>query len=97
MSLQLLLMEERLFDLIPYQMANYPQDDCLGAKVEGEWRKYSTKECQEIVEVLAQNGLEDRSLEVLIAMDGDVAEPDHSFHGIGGLEGDASGLLEEIK
>ena len=52
-------------------------------------------ECQEIVEMLGQNGLEDRSLEVLIAMDGDVAEPDHSFHGIGGLRGDASGLVEE--
>ena len=54
-------------------------------------------ECQEIVEMLGQNGLEDRSLEVLIAMDGDVAEPDHSFHGIGGLGGDASGLVEKIK
>ena len=43
-------MEDRLFDLIPYQLANYPQEDCLAAKVNGQWRKYSTKECQDIVD-----------------------------------------------
>ena len=34
----------RLFDILPYQLAKYPQEDSFAAKENGEWRKYSTKE-----------------------------------------------------
>lgn len=34
----------RLFDLIPYQLSNAPQDDCLATKEDGKWRSYSTQE-----------------------------------------------------
>lgn len=33
-----------LFDFIYYQQENYPQDDALAAKENGQWRKYSTNE-----------------------------------------------------
>ncbi len=40
----------RLFDILPYQLDNYPQDDALAAKENGQWRKYSTKECLDIIQ-----------------------------------------------
>lgn len=44
----------RLIDILPYQAANYPQDDCLVAKENGQWRKYSTKEVQERVDQVSR-------------------------------------------
>ena len=32
----------RLFDIIYYQKAKYPQSDAFAFKVNGEWKKYST-------------------------------------------------------
>ena len=32
---------KRLFDIPAYQKNNYPKDDALCAKIDGEWRKYS--------------------------------------------------------
>ncbi len=34
----------RLFDILPTQLAKYPQEDAFAAKENGSWRKYSTKE-----------------------------------------------------
>lgn len=33
----------RLFDIIYYQQANYPQPDAFACKVNGQWKKYSTQ------------------------------------------------------
>nr|WP_295869331.1 long-chain fatty acid--CoA ligase [uncultured Chitinophaga sp.] len=35
---------QRLFDVIPYQLENYPREDMLTGKENGQWRKYSTQE-----------------------------------------------------
>ena len=37
----------RAFDILTYQLQKYPQPDCLAAKINGEWRKYSTQQVQE--------------------------------------------------
>lgn len=34
----------RLFDIIYYQQANYPQPDAFACKVNGQWKKYSTQD-----------------------------------------------------
>ena len=39
---------QRLFDVIAYQLSNYPKADMLAGKENGEWRKYSTKEVADI-------------------------------------------------
>lgn len=41
---------ERLFDILPNQLSQFPQKNALCDKVGGSWRKYSTKACQEIVD-----------------------------------------------
>jgi long-chain acyl-CoA synthetase len=40
---------KRLFDCIDYQLSKFPKDDMLAAKVEGEWKPFSTARVQEIV------------------------------------------------
>jgi long-chain acyl-CoA synthetase len=35
---------KRVFDILPYQLANYPQPDCLTAKINGQWVPQSTRE-----------------------------------------------------
>ena len=35
---------KRVFDILPYQLQHYPQDDCLVAKIKGQWVKQSTQE-----------------------------------------------------
>ncbi|RIJ37273.1 AMP-dependent synthetase/ligase [Pontibacter oryzae] len=37
----------RTFDLLPNQLQQYPQPDCLAAKVNGTWQKYSTQQVQD--------------------------------------------------
>jgi long-chain acyl-CoA synthetase len=44
---------ERLFDCIAYQLEKFPKPDMLAAKEKGVWRKYSTSEISEIVDILA--------------------------------------------
>ena len=34
----------RTFDILPYALTNHPFEDCLAAKENGTWRKYSTQE-----------------------------------------------------
>jgi long-chain acyl-CoA synthetase len=41
---------ERIFDILPNQLNQFPQEDALCDKVGGSWRKYSSKICQEIVD-----------------------------------------------
>ncbi|MBS1947413.1 MAG: long-chain fatty acid--CoA ligase [Bacteroidetes bacterium] len=43
---------KRLFDCIAYQLANFPKDDMLAAKENGNWRTYSTKEIHQAVNCL---------------------------------------------
>ena len=35
---------KRTFDILPYALKNHPFEDCLAAKENGKWRKYSTQE-----------------------------------------------------
>ncbi|HTB26129.1 MAG TPA: long-chain fatty acid--CoA ligase, partial [Puia sp.] len=44
---------ERLFDCIAFQMEKFPKPDMLAAKEKGIWRKYSTSEISETVDILA--------------------------------------------
>ncbi|HEY8955723.1 long-chain fatty acid--CoA ligase [Chitinophaga sp.] len=39
---------QRLFDVISYQLANYPKEDMLAGKENGQWKKYSTKEVADL-------------------------------------------------
>ena len=34
---------KRVFDILPYQLAHYPQPDCLTAKINGQWVPQSTQ------------------------------------------------------
>lgn len=43
----------RTFDTLRAQLTNNPIDICLSAKVDGEWRKFSTAEISEIVDQLS--------------------------------------------
>lgn len=42
--------QNRLIDLIPYQLKHYPQAEALSDKVTGQWRHYSTAEVQTIID-----------------------------------------------
>lgn len=59
----------RLFDCIAHQLENNPKDDMLAAKVDGVWRKYSTAEVKETVDLLSAGllslhlGANDKTLE----------------------------------
>ena len=37
----------RTLDLLPYQLQHFPQSDCLAAKINGAWVKYSTQDVQD--------------------------------------------------
>jgi len=43
------LSKNRLIDVLPYQLKTYPKEDALCDKITGEWRKYSTADCNKIV------------------------------------------------
>ncbi len=45
--------ENRLFDVIPYQIENYFNQDALCDKVGGTWRKFSSTEVQENIDKLS--------------------------------------------
>ncbi len=51
----------RLFDFIPYQLEQFPQDVCLAGKENGNWRTYSTQEilnmANELSTGLLRNGI----------------------------------------
>ena len=44
---------KRLFDCIDHQLAHFPQQDMLAAKVNGEWEKYSTNQVAQTVNELS--------------------------------------------
>lgn len=48
----------RIFDLHYYQLKNYPKEDAFCAKVNGEWKKYSTQEFIDISCALSRGLLE---------------------------------------
>ena len=41
---------KRLFDCIDHQLKNFPKPDMLNAKINGEWKSYSTEEVKKIVD-----------------------------------------------
>jgi len=41
---------KRVFDVLDYQLQNFPQNDCLANKVDGQWIKYSTSEVKKIAD-----------------------------------------------
>ncbi len=43
----------RLFDVIPYQIENYFNEDALCDKTEGKWRKFSSSDLQKIIDKLS--------------------------------------------
>jgi len=43
----------RLFDCLEWQLQKFPQEDMFAAKEDGIWRKYSTKEIQQLVDSLS--------------------------------------------
>ena len=43
----------RLFDILSYQQAKYPQQVALAGRRRGEWRKYSTEKCLSHLEQLS--------------------------------------------
>ncbi len=43
----------RLFDFFPWQLAQYPRQDALAYKYDGQWRTYSTQEVVQIIHELA--------------------------------------------
>ncbi|QCR24333.1 long-chain fatty acid--CoA ligase [Pontibacter sp. SGAir0037] len=43
----------RIHDLLPHQLQKYPQPDCLAAKVNGDWVKYSTQDVQDTANSLS--------------------------------------------
>ncbi len=40
----------RLFDVLDYQLANFPKPDSISAKENGRWKNYSTQEVKQIVD-----------------------------------------------
>ncbi|GEO02981.1 AMP-dependent synthetase [Adhaeribacter aerolatus] len=44
---------KRVFDVLPYQLQHFPQDDCMVAKIEGRWEKQSTQEVINTVNLLS--------------------------------------------
>ena len=40
----------RLFDVLDYQLANFPKPDSISAKENGKWKNYSTQEVKNIVD-----------------------------------------------
>ncbi len=44
---------KRLFDCIAFQLEKFPKTEMLAAKEQGIWRKYSTQEISETVDILA--------------------------------------------
>ena len=43
-------MIKTIIDVLPYQIKTHPQADCICAKENGIWKKYSSTECQEIID-----------------------------------------------
>ena len=48
----------RLFDVIAYQLQNYPKEDMLAGKTDGTWKKYSTKEVADLTMQLSSGLLQ---------------------------------------
>ncbi|WP_028979085.1 AMP-dependent synthetase/ligase [Sporocytophaga myxococcoides] len=44
---------KRLFDLLDFQVKNFPKDDALACKVSGNWKKYSSQEYAAIADKLS--------------------------------------------
>ncbi len=49
---------KRLFDCIDHQLQHFPKQDMLNAKVNGEWKSYSTSEVKENVDELSAGLIE---------------------------------------
>lgn len=48
----------RLFDILPYQAARYPQKIALAEKQSGQWQSYSTQECLDLIDQLSARFLD---------------------------------------
>lgn len=75
----------RLIDLLPFQLQNYPLQDCLAEKVNGEWVKYSTKDVitqsDKVSRALLKYGLQPGDKIALIANN----RPEWNFVDLGSL------------
>lgn len=43
----------RVFDLLQYNLKNFPKDDFINGKIQGEWKKYSTEQFCKTVDALS--------------------------------------------
>ena len=43
----------RAFDILPYQLATAPKADCLAAKIDGNWQKFSTQQVLDNVNLVS--------------------------------------------
>ena len=48
---------QRVFDFLRHQLANYPKADCLSARKGKDWQRFNTQEVLEIVDRLRQRVL----------------------------------------
>jgi len=51
-------MVTRIFDILSYQLQNFPKDDALCGKENGQWKKYSTADVARLAEQFALGLLE---------------------------------------
>ncbi|WP_026462066.1 AMP-dependent synthetase/ligase [Adhaeribacter aquaticus] len=62
----------RVFDILPYQLQNYPQEDCLAAKTNKQWKKQSTQEVIDAVNLfslgLLQAGIKKEDRIAIVSM-----------------------------
>src|SRR5674476_777320 len=47
------LEKNRIIDLLPFRLKNYPKETAISDKVTGKWRSYSTLEVKTIVDKLS--------------------------------------------
>ncbi len=85
-------MIKTILDYLPYQIENYPQEDAICCKENGEWKKYSSQECQDIIDKvslgLLKRGIEPGDKIAIISNN----RPEWNFIDIGALQIRAIGV-----
>lgn len=85
-------MIKTILDILPFQIENYPQADAICGKENGEWKKYSSQECQNIIDKvsmgLLKNGILPKDKVAIISNN----RPEWNFIDIGILQIGAVGV-----
>ncbi|MFN8308532.1 MAG: long-chain fatty acid--CoA ligase [Chitinophagales bacterium] len=76
----------RLFDIITFQLENFPQDDAFVRKENGSWKKYSTAESTQIIDqislALIHDGVQPQEKVAIISAN----RPEWNFMDLGSLQ-----------